>query len=149
MNATTGRVVMALAVAVCLLGIGVLEVVSERVGMERAFTTALRPAPEEREQAWDTIAPPEAPDPGLDASHLAMSVQTGRVTVLTVDQKARRLLAANSAGRLVASEVSGAAASPLALLQPGDVIRIEPAVGTIQKIVLLRRAWQELESPEQ
>jgi len=36
----------------------------------------------------------------------------------------------------------------LALLKPGDVIRVEPPNGQIQRIVVLRRGWQELESPE-
>ena len=36
----------------------------------------------------------------------------------------------------------------LALLKPGDVIKVEAPRGQIQKIVVLRRGWQELESPE-
>ena len=37
----------------------------------------------------------------------------------------------------------------LAFLKPGDVIRIEPSNGQIQRIVLLRPAWREMTSPEQ
>jgi len=36
----------------------------------------------------------------------------------------------------------------LALLKPGDVIRVEPPHGQIQRFVVLRRVLQELESPE-
>lgn len=157
MNATTGRILIALAVAVCLLGIGVLEVLSERVRVDRAFTTTLRPSVAEKAPTWDSIAPAEAPDPALDASHLTMSLQAGRVTVLTVDEKAGRLLSLNGAGSVLVSDVGSRAVvvtedkqpGPLALLKPGDVVRIEPTAGQIRKIVLLRHAWQQMESPEQ
>ena len=33
-------------------------------------------------------------------------------------------------------------------LHPGDIIKIEPAGGRPDRIVLLRRAWDELASPE-
>src|SRR2546427_388747 len=33
-------------------------------------------------------------------------------------------------------------------LPPGDIIKIEPAGGRPDRIVLLRRAWDELASPE-
>jgi hypothetical protein len=156
MNATTGRVLMALVVAVSLIGLGVLEVLSERVRVDGAFTT-LYPAAVEREPAWDTLAPPDATDPALDPSRLAMSLQMGRLTVVTVDDQAHRLLSVNGTGRVVISDVPDAAvvvtedrgAARLALLRAGDVIRIEPAGGPIQKIVLLRHGWQEMESPEQ
>ena len=71
MSVTWGRALIGLAVAVCLLGVGVLEVLSERVG-----------------------------------------------------------------------------AGSLALLQPGDVVRVDPANGQPRLIVVLRHAWQEAESPE-
>ncbi len=156
MNATTGRVLMALVVAACLVGLGVLEVLSERVGVDGAFTT-LQPAAGDRQPAWDSLAPAEVPDPALDPSYLAMSLQMGRLTVMNVDQQAHRLLSVNGTGRVVISDVPEAAvvftadrrAARLAQLQPGDVIRIEPEGGPIQKIVLLRHGWQELESPEQ
>lgn len=157
MNVTTGRLVMALAAAMCLLSLGVLEVVSERAGLDRAITTTLRPGPVERDPAWDTIAPPEAPDPSLDASHLTMAVQAGGVTVLTVDEKAGRLLSMNGTGHVLESEVGDRTVvmtedrqpGRLELLKPGDVIRIEPTAGEIRKIVLLRHAWRQLESPDQ
>lgn len=156
MSGTTGRVLMALAVAVCLLGIGVLEVLSERVQIDRAFTTTLRPSVTGPEPAWDALASAEGSDPTLDASHPTMPLPTGRVTVLTVDEKARRLLSMNDTGRVVVSDLSNAAvvvtedrkSGPLALVKPGDVVRIEPPAGQIQKIVLLRHGWEAIESPE-
>jgi hypothetical protein len=40
------------------------------------------------------------------------------------------------------------AAGSLALLKPGDVVRIEPMSGPVHRIVVLRHGWQEVESPE-
>ena len=51
-----------------------------------------------------------------------------------------------SKGTLVVTEETQGAG--LALLKPGDVIRVEAPHGQIQRIVVLRRGWQELESPE-
>jgi hypothetical protein len=157
MNVTTGRVVFALAVAVCFLGLGMLEVLSERAGMERAFTTPPRPDAVEKDPAWDTMTLPESSNPAPDASRLTMAIQAGRVIVLTVDEKRGRLLSVSGSGPVLESEVGHETvvmtedkqAGRLALLKPGDVIRIEPAAGEIQKIVLLRHAWRQLESPEQ
>jgi hypothetical protein len=36
----------------------------------------------------------------------------------------------------------------LAVLQPGDLVRVEMDAGTAQRIVVVRRAWEELASPE-
>jgi hypothetical protein len=36
----------------------------------------------------------------------------------------------------------------LALLKPGDVIRVEPASGRVRRIVVLEHAWREMASPE-
>jgi len=33
-------------------------------------------------------------------------------------------------------------------LNPGDIIKIEPTGGRPERIVVLRRAWDELASPE-
>jgi len=33
-------------------------------------------------------------------------------------------------------------------LNPGDIIKVEPADGRPERIVVLRRAWDELASPE-
>jgi hypothetical protein len=118
--------------------------------------TTLRPAVE-RDAVWDTIAPPEAPDPALDAAHLTMALQARRMTVLDVDEKAGRIVAVNANGRVLESEVGrrtivvteGRPIGRVASLQAGDVIRFEPVAGQVQKIVLLRHAGQPVESPDQ
>jgi hypothetical protein len=157
MNGTAGRLVIGLAVAVCLLALGGLEMLSERTGADRAVVTTLRPGAVERDPAWDTIAPPESSNPALDAEHLAMGRQTGRVTVLDVNEKAGRLVSVNGNGRVLESEVGRGTVvvtedkhiGRVALLQAGDVIRFEPTAGEVQKIVLLRRAGQQRNDPEQ
>jgi len=155
---TTGRVVFALAVATCLVALGGLEVMSERtwVDHERAAVT-LRPQVGEKDPGWDTITPPDTPDPALESSHLTMSVQNGRVTVLTMDESAGRLRSMSGAGHVTESQIGSPTVlvtedrqtTDLAQLRAGDIIRVEPTDGTIQRIVLLRHAWQQLESPEQ
>jgi hypothetical protein len=80
----------------------------------------------------------------------------GRQTVLNVDPAARRFLSVTGTGQVRVSEVNRGTlvlteetqGAGLALLKPGDVIRVEPPNGQIQRIVVLRRGWQELESPE-
>jgi len=42
----------------------------------------------------------------------------------------------------------GRRAADLAALKPGDVIRIEPSYGQIQRIIVLRPAWRKMTSPE-
>jgi len=77
--------------------------------------------------------------------------------VLEVDGKARRLVSLNAAGRVVVGEVEDTAVvvaddrkgADLTLLKPGDVIRVEPGGGPVQKIVVLRHGWDEVSSPEQ
>jgi hypothetical protein len=157
MNATTGRVLIAFAAAVCLVALGGLEMLTERAGMDRAAVSALRPGVVERDPVWDTIAPAEAPNPALDTAHLTMAGQGGRMTVLDVDEKAGRLVAVSGSGRVLESEVDrrtvvvneGKPVGRVALLQAGDVIRFEPATGQVRTIVLLRQAGRQLESPDQ
>lgn len=38
--------------------------------------------------------------------------------------------------------------SDLDALNPGDIIKVESAAGRLEKIVVLRRAWEEWASPE-
>lgn len=157
MNVTTGQVLIGLAVAVCLLALGGLEMLSERAGMDRAVVTSLQSPAAERDPVWDTIAPPESPNPALDTAHLTMALDTKRMTVVDVDEKAGRLVAVNANGRVLESEVGHgtlvvAAGTPIgrvALLQAGDVIRFVPTTGQVQKIVLLGHAGRQLESPDQ
>lgn len=156
MNLTIGRVLIALAVAVGLLALAGLEMMTERAGMDRAAVSALDSGAVDRDPVWDTISPAESPNPALDAGHLAMAGQ-GRLTVLDVDEKAGRLVSVNGSGRVLESEVDrrtvvvtqGKPVGRVALLQAGDVIRLEPATGQVQTIVLVQHAGRQLESPDQ
>lgn len=157
MSTTTVRVLIGIVVAACLLGIGALEVVSERVRVDLASKTAQRtpdggphssPAALADVEVWEELGPSPA--------QLSGAVQMGRQTVVNVDPAARRFLSLTGTGQVRVSEVSKGTLvvteetqrAGLALLKPGDVIRVEAPHGQIQKIVVLRRGWQELESPE-
>jgi phosphohistidine swiveling domain-containing protein len=87
---------------------------------------------------------------------MSRAVQVGRDTVLAVDPSAGRVLSVTGTGQVRVSDVSKSATvvteetqgANLSLLKAGDVIRVEAPRGQIQRIVVLRRGWQELESPE-
>jgi len=157
MRMTTVRVLIGIVVAACLLGIGALEVLSERVRVDLASTTAQR-APDGRPDSSPAYLADleirEERDPS--PAQLSGAVQMGRQTVLNVDPAARRFLSVTGTGQVRVSEVNRGTrvlteetqGAGLALLTPGDVIRVEPRHGQIQRIVVLRRGWQELESPE-
>ncbi|HKW91528.1 MAG TPA: hypothetical protein VJX92_06480 [Methylomirabilota bacterium] len=171
MNTTwSRRILIGTVIAVCLLGIGALEVLSERVSVDGQLAAVSRLAEDRTQPAWDSPAAPSeltAPEadltPGVDGLLLAVprkmtdSVQKGRLTVLEVDGQARRLVSLNAAGRVVVGEVEDKAVvvtddrkgADLTLLKPGDVIRVEPGGGPVQKIVVLRHGWDEVSSPEQ
>jgi hypothetical protein len=38
--------------------------------------------------------------------------------------------------------------SGLQALNPGDIVRLEPPAGRPEKIIVLRRVWEEIASPE-
>ena len=90
------------------------------------------------------------------AQDLTAAIQTGRMTVVDVNREARRVVCMNSVGRVSEHRVTNGAqvvtedktAGDLALLNAGDVIRAELRAGRIQKIVVLRPAWNETASPE-
>jgi hypothetical protein len=90
------------------------------------------------------------------AQDLTAAIQTGRMTVVDVNKEGRRIVWMNSQGRVYEHRVTNGvkvvtedkAASDLALLNTGDVIRAELRAGRIQKIVVLRQAWHETTSPE-
>ena len=157
MLTTTVRVLIGIVVAACLLGIGALEVLSERVRVDLASTTPQR-APDGRPDSSPAhLADLEfREEPGPSPAELSGAVQMGRQTVLNVDPAARRFLSITGTGQVRESEVSKGTlvvteetqGAGLALLKPGDVIRVEAPRGQIQRIVVLRRGWQELESPE-
>jgi hypothetical protein len=160
MSVTWGRVLIGLAVAVCLLGVGVLEVLSERVPSQRASTPLPRPASERWEPSLEAgeAAGAQAAETEMStpSGSLTGSLQQRRLTVLEVNEKARRLVSRNGAGRVLVTELGrdpyvvteDRGAGSLALLQPGDVVRVDPVNGQARLIVVLRHAWQEAESPE-
>jgi hypothetical protein len=161
MSVTWGKVLIGLAVAVCLLGVGVLEVLSERVSSNRASTMTPpppRPADERREPSWQAgeAAGTQAAETETSTEGPIGSLQQRRLTVLEINEKARRLVSRNEAGRVLVTELGRdpyvvteeRGAGSLALLQPGDVVRVDPVSGQARLIVVLRHAWQEAESPE-
>jgi len=164
MSITWQRVLAGSSVVVALLGLGVLELVSHRAsvdafsrtgsnpGSERATPAALLKQelapPADWEPAWSAMAP--------DRKNLTAAIQTGRMTVLKVNREANQIVSLNSEGRVRVTGVSNKAvvvtedkkAADLALLNAGDLIQVEPRDGQIQRILVLRRAWQETTSPE-
>ena len=161
MSVTWGRILVGIAVVMCLLGVGVLEVLSER-GPSRALREQPRVG-DGRSEPWGEFgravpaltAEADVPAPG-GLQGLTGAVQQRRLTVLEVNERARRLVSLTGAGRVLVTELSrdpfvvteSNGAGSLALLKPGDVVRIEPMSGRAQRIVVLRHGWQELESPE-
>jgi len=90
------------------------------------------------------------------AQSLSELIQESRLMVVEVD-KGRGLLRVKDAAdacsdlscskqALVVTEVE--ARADLGILNPGDIVKVEPAAGPVQKIVVLRRAWEEIASPE-
>ncbi len=168
MRMTLSRVLIGVGVLVFVLGIGTLEVLSQRVRVDPA-ATAHRAAGGAPEPSWDSLAPrddllsldadratdSEAPTLEVDGARKG-AAQVGRLTVLEVNQKDRRLLSLNARGRVLAAEVSNEAvvitedrkAADLGLVKPGDIVRVEASQGQIHKIVVLRAAWQEITSQE-
>lgn len=144
-------VLVAIVVLICLLAVGSLEVLSQRVRVDRVVTTT---APFE-------TARPELSRPPLedgvsfeagrtdDLETAPLSPPAGRLTVLEVHEKDRRLLSVNGRGRVLTTEVAQEAASTLAQLKPGDVVKVEPSKGRAHKIIVLRQEWPEMSSPEQ
>ena len=87
---------------------------------------------------------------------LAEHIQRSRLMVVEVNRAAGRLrvrgeadacteLSCSSETLVVTDENSSAG---LDALNPGDIIKVEPASGRPARIVVLRRAWDELASPE-
>lgn len=89
------------------------------------------------------------------AESLSDLIEESRLTVVAVDRESGRLRVRGPAdmctdlacaGSLVVTEEE--ARADLALLNPGDIIKVEPRAGRPERIVVLRRAWEELTSPE-
>lgn len=82
-------------------------------------------------------------------------IQKSRLTVVEVDKEAGRLRVRDDSemctnltcqGSLVVTEAGSSA--DLGLINPGDIIKIESNAGRPEKIVVVRRAWEEHTSPE-
>ena len=162
MSATWRQVLAGSSVAVILLGLGVVELVSHRSRVDASSTTGgdERATPG-RELLKQELGPPadwEAFGSAVAGDHknLTAAIQTGRMTVLKVNRGANQIVSLNSEGRVRVTTVSNKAvvvtedkkAADLALLNAGDLIQVEPRDGQIQRILVLRRAWQETTSPE-
>ena len=90
------------------------------------------------------------------AQSLSESIQQSRMTVVEVDKRRGRLrvrgtadvctdLSCSEHARVVTDEEVKA---DLDFLNPGDIVKIEPGVGSVERIVVVRRAWEEIASPE-
>jgi hypothetical protein len=82
-------------------------------------------------------------------------LQKTRLTVVEVDPARRRLRVrgeADACSELACGErtvvLAAEGGGGLEALNPGDIIKVEPANGGAQTIVVLRRAWEEIASPE-
>ena len=83
-------------------------------------------------------------------------LQQARVTVVEVDREKGRLRvrgASDACSDLACSErtvvvTDDDARSGLGALNPGDIVRVESTDGRPERIVVLRRVWDELTSPE-
>jgi hypothetical protein len=86
---------------------------------------------------------------------LTERLQTIRLTVVQVDAAQGRLRVrgeADACSEITCGEqtlvVSDEGGGGLEALQPGDIVKIEPAGVRPQRIVIVRRAWDETASPE-
>jgi hypothetical protein len=90
------------------------------------------------------------------AQSLTDWLQQSRVVVVAVDPASRRIRVkgeAEACTDLSCSErtlvvTDEGAAATLAALNPGDIVRVEEASGRPERIVVVRRVWEELTSPE-
>jgi hypothetical protein len=90
------------------------------------------------------------------AQNLSELIQQSRMVVVEVDKSRGRLRvrgAADACTDLSCSEqalvvTDEKAEADLDLLNPGDIVKIEPGVGSVERIVVVRRAWEEIASPE-
>lgn len=82
-------------------------------------------------------------------------LQQSRVVVVGVDSAARRIRVKNESAACTDVSchertlvVTDEGAADLAALNAGDIVRIEEKAGQPQRIVVVRRVWDELTSPE-
>ena len=90
------------------------------------------------------------------AQSLTDWLQQSRVVVVGVDLVARRVRVKSEAAactdlscheRTLVVTDEGSALG-LASLNPGDIVRVEEKSGRPERIVVVRRVWEELTSPE-
>lgn len=90
------------------------------------------------------------------AQSLTERIQQGRLMVVQVDKNRGRLRVkgdADACTDLSCSEqtlvvTDEGAKADLDALNAGDIVKIEPADGRPERIVVVRRVWEELASPE-
>ena len=82
-------------------------------------------------------------------------LQITRVTVVEVDPARGRLRVrgeADACSEIACGEqtlvLSDECRAGLEALQPGDIVKVEPAGPRAERIVIVRRAWDEIASPE-
>lgn len=150
MSTMTMRVLIAGVIAACLLGAAALEVVSERVRVDLSSTAV--------QGVLDSTSAPSVElefreEPVQGPSRLTGALQAGRHTVLNGDPDAQRVPSLAGTGQVSVSDVSkgapvvteAAQGAGLAPLTPGDIVKVEAPHDQIQKIVVLRHGWRELE----
>jgi hypothetical protein len=90
------------------------------------------------------------------AQSLSELIQQSRLTIVAVD-KSRGGLRVRGAGDVCTDlscseravvQTDEETKAGLDLLNPGDIVKIEPATGPAEKIIVVRRAWEEIASPE-
>ncbi len=89
------------------------------------------------------------------AQSLTDLIQKSRLTVVSVDKEAGRLRVRDDAEMCTDLTCQGAlvvtgeeSKADLGLINPGDIIKVEAKDGRPEKIVVVRRAWEEYASPE-
>lgn len=90
------------------------------------------------------------------AQSLTDWLQQSRLMVVEVDKAAGRLRVKGPAGTCtdlscrdqILVVTDDGTSGDLGALNPGDIIKLEPAAGRPEKIVVVRRVWEELASPE-
>ena len=90
------------------------------------------------------------------AQSLSELIQQSRLMVVAVDKSRSRLRLrgeADACTDISCSEqalvvTDEGARADLDLLNPGDIVKIEPTTGPAERIVVVRRVWEEIASPE-
>ncbi|MBI4638593.1 MAG: hypothetical protein HY727_19825 [Candidatus Rokubacteria bacterium] len=90
------------------------------------------------------------------AQSLTERIQSSRVIVVEIDKSRGRVRVrgeADACTDLACSEqtlvvTDEEVRADLSALHPGDIVKVEPTDGRPERIVVVRRAWEELASPE-